>query len=143
MNSLKLAVYTSIVLYFARKIVNKGGHRDKPKAHKVTGSYSEESPLDMFQMTSEEITNSLISCLKEEIEREIDKETINCIKVYASKSDIGKGILRCDIRPHVEVDRIRLSTRICGNKVSARILPPDIRAASRAINCIKNHHGRL
>lgn len=126
MNSLKYAIYTSIVLYFLRKIVNKGGHRCRPKAHRVTGSYSEEAPGDMFQVNSNEMTNSLMLCLKEEIEREMDKEMMDCIKVYATKSDIRNGILRCDMRvnPHIKVNSIRLSTRICGNEVSTRIIPP-------------------
>lgn len=133
MNSLKYAVYTSIVLYFARKILNKGGHRDRPKAHRVTGRYSEEAPADMFQANANEMTRSLISCMKEEITHGIDKEMMECIRVYATDSDIRHGLLRCDmyVKPHIKVDSIRLSTRICGNKVSTRILQSDIWAASR------------
>ena len=90
MNSLKYAIYVSIFLHFVRNIVNKGGHRDRPKAHKLTGSYSYESPSLMFQMDSGDKPGTLYFMLAEEIEREIEKETMNCIKRYVSEN----GLLR-------------------------------------------------
>jgi len=135
MNSLKYAIYTSIFLHFARNIVNKGGHRDRTKAHKLTGSYSDESPALMFQMDSGDKPGTLFFMPAGEIAREIDRETMNCIKLYATGSDIRNGLLRCEmhVNPHIKVDNIRLSTRICGNEVTTRILPPDIRAATRPV----------
>ena len=126
MNSLKLAVYSSICLYFARKILNKGGHpvhRIKTNTHAIKSAFSLVDEDDISCLHGLDVEKYMLEYLENEVQNEIQNEIAEEI-ISLAKTYSGNGILRvdCRVNPTISVDSIRISTRVVGDHVSSCII---------------------